>query len=368
MRAIRTSSWKLVRDFFNPERDELYHLTEDPGEHVNLIDSSDGAIVNRKQDLHDRLVAWMDSIDDPMTPGRTEIVMLAGIGEPGYTGDGADASRAQLNQLFGLVVGLDRCLYFCDTANHVIRRIDPEGIITTIAGNGTPGYSGDGGLATEAELFEPYEVRFDREGDLYFVEMRNNLIRKIDMKTRRITTVAGTGQQGFGGDGGPATEAIDQVALRGLRALGASAMVSASRIRPRLAPPRHRSGIVKAAKDTLINEILWYRRENGHPGVPTARCRHISGGATGLHGGPFRARWQWARLVSMLEPRLHHLHPDRQREPAAVTSRHHRFIVVQSHPDAAGQLAGVAEEPGIPIIVRRSRLASRRSFPTQPLG
>jgi sugar lactone lactonase YvrE len=78
--------------------------------------------------------------------------------------------------------------------------------LTTVAGNGQKGYSGDGGPATEAALNEPYEVRFDSAGDMYFVEMQNHLVRKVD-RQGRISTIAGTGKPGFGGDGGPALKA-----------------------------------------------------------------------------------------------------------------------------------------------------------------
>ena len=90
-----------------------------------------------------------------------------------------------------------------------MRKIDTKGIVTTVAGIGEKkGYSGDGGLATEALLNEPYEVRFDEAGDMYFVEMMNHVIRKVDMKTGKISTVAGTGKKGFSGDGGIARKAM----------------------------------------------------------------------------------------------------------------------------------------------------------------
>ena len=138
-----------------------------------------------------------------------EIVTIAGTGEPGFSGDGRAATEAQINNPFGVVVGPDGAIYFCDTGNHVVRRIDREtGVITTVAGTGgVKGYEGDGGPATEAKCFEPYEVRFDPEGNLYFVEMQNHIVRRVDSKTGLISTVAGTGEKGFGGDGGPATEA-----------------------------------------------------------------------------------------------------------------------------------------------------------------
>ena len=89
-----------------------------------------------------------------------------------------------------------------------MRKIDANGIVTTVAGiGGEKGYAGDGGKATKALLNEPYEVRFDQAGDMYFVEMMNHLIRKVDMKTGKISTIAGTGEKGFSGDGGLAKKA-----------------------------------------------------------------------------------------------------------------------------------------------------------------
>ncbi len=138
---------------------------------------------------------------------QPRITTFAGTGQAGYTGDGGPANKAQLNQPFGLVRGPDGALYVCDIGNHVIRRIDRKGVITTVAGTGQQGYSGDGGAARQAQLNEPYEVRFDKAGNLYFVERLNHLVRRVDAKTKLITTIAGTGQPGFSGDGGPANKA-----------------------------------------------------------------------------------------------------------------------------------------------------------------
>jgi streptogramin lyase len=136
-----------------------------------------------------------------------QILTIAGTGEAGYSGDNGPALKAKLNNPFGIVRGPDGALYICDMSNHVIRRVDKNGIITTVAGTGRKGYSGDGGPALKAELNEPYEIRFAASGDMYFVEMRNHLVRRVAARTAIISTVAGTGKAGFSGDGNAATNA-----------------------------------------------------------------------------------------------------------------------------------------------------------------
>lgn len=136
-----------------------------------------------------------------------EIVTFAGTGQPGYSGDGGPATLAQLNNPFGITRGPDGAIYICDTSNHAIRRVGRDGIISTVVGTGKRGYSGDGGPARQAELNEPYEIRFDHDGNMYFVEMQNNVVRRVAARSQIISTVAGMGQPGFAGDGGPATQA-----------------------------------------------------------------------------------------------------------------------------------------------------------------
>ncbi len=140
--------------------------------------------------------------------GRRRITTFAGTGQAGYSGDGGPAAQARLDNPFGIVRGPDGALYVCDTNNHAIRRIARDGTIATIAGTGRRGYAGDGGPATKAELNEPYEVRFDPQGNLHFVERLSHTIRRVDRRTGIITTVAGTGQPGFSGDDGPAARAM----------------------------------------------------------------------------------------------------------------------------------------------------------------
>jgi DNA-binding beta-propeller fold protein YncE len=133
---------------------------------------------------------------------------IAGTGVAGFSGDGGPGVQAQINNPYGLAIGPDGALYFCEIGNHRVRRLDlKSGMISTYAGSGQKGYAGDGGPALSAAMNEPYEVAFDRAGNLYVAEMQNHVVRKVDAKTRTISTVAGTGVAGFGGDGGPAAKA-----------------------------------------------------------------------------------------------------------------------------------------------------------------
>src|SRR5215467_6156722 len=136
------------------------------------------------------------------------VTNIAGTGVAGFSGDGGPGVDGQTNNPYGLVIGPDGALYFCEIGNHRVRRLDLKThVLSTYAGSGKKGYSGDGGPATAALLNEPYEVRFDKAGNMYFVEMQNHVLRKVDGKTKIISTVAGNGSPGFAGDGGPAAKA-----------------------------------------------------------------------------------------------------------------------------------------------------------------
>ncbi|MEO6002519.1 MAG: hypothetical protein ABIZ04_12280 [Opitutus sp.] len=137
------------------------------------------------------------------------VATFAGTGAVGYSGDGGPAGLAQLNAPFGLVRGPDGALWFCEYGGHRIRRIAPNGTITTVAGNGQKAYAGDGGAALDASFNQPHEIRFDAAGNLFVADMVNQVIRRIDVNTGIISTIAGKGRQkGYAGDGGPATEAL----------------------------------------------------------------------------------------------------------------------------------------------------------------
>jgi len=132
------------------------------------------------------------------------IKTIAGTGKAGFSGDGGPALEAQLDNPFGVVRGPDGCIWFCEYSGQRIRRIRQDGKIETMAGNGTKGYSGDGGTALNASFNMPHEIRFDKVGNLYVVDMMNHVIRKVDVKTGFISTLAGTGNIGYSGDGGTA--------------------------------------------------------------------------------------------------------------------------------------------------------------------
>src|SRR5579859_4554904 len=143
-----------------------------------------------------------------LTAAPKTVSTIAGTGVAGFSGDGGPGVAGQTNNPYGLVIGPDGALYFCEVGNHRVRRLDMKTHrLSTVAGSGTKGYSGDGGPAVQALLNEPYEVRFDKRGNMFFVEMQNHVVRRVDAKTKIISTVAGTGSPGFSGDGGPAAKA-----------------------------------------------------------------------------------------------------------------------------------------------------------------
>ena len=139
------------------------------------------------------------------------ITTAAGKGPAGYNGDGIPATDALLNNAYGITMDAAGNLYIADCYNHRVRKVDTNGIITTVAGNGTSGFTGDGGSAIEAQIDHPRDVAVDSAGNLYISDSYNHRIRKVDT-SGIITTIAGSGPAGsylneYGGDGGLATQA-----------------------------------------------------------------------------------------------------------------------------------------------------------------
>jgi DNA-binding beta-propeller fold protein YncE len=136
------------------------------------------------------------------------ISTVTGTGSCGFSGDGGPASSAKVNGPNGLATDRAGHLYIADVGNHVVRKVTPTGMITTFAGTGAPGFDGDNQPAGKAQLATPAGVAVDLSGRyLYIADNGNHRIRRIDLLTLTIITVAGTGQPGFGGDGGAATQA-----------------------------------------------------------------------------------------------------------------------------------------------------------------
>src|SRR5262245_4252295 len=142
----------------------------------------------------------------PQTAAR--ITTIVGTGMPGMAADGESAERAAINNPFGLVIGPDGGLYWADFGSNRVMRLDLRAkTVSIIAGNRTKGHSGDGGPAKAAQLSAPHEVRFDSKGNIYVAERDSHVVRYIDMKSGLISTAAGTGISGYSGDGGPANQA-----------------------------------------------------------------------------------------------------------------------------------------------------------------
>jgi len=133
------------------------------------------------------------------------ITTIAGNGTAGYSGDGSLAAAAQLQGISGIAVDNNGNLYIADSGNHRIRKVSPEGIITTVAGNGVSGFNGDNALAIQAQISLPGDVAVDSFGNIFIADTGNHRIRKID-PNGIITTIAGTGISGYSGDEGPAKE------------------------------------------------------------------------------------------------------------------------------------------------------------------
>lgn len=138
------------------------------------------------------------------------ISTFAGNGTQGGTGDGGPATAATIDNPFGVARGPDGAMWFTEYTGQRIRKVNPDGTIHTMAGTGKKtgkDGNGDGGPALQATFNLPHEIRFDKDGNYYIADMANHAIRKVDAKTGIITTFAGSGKAGYSGDGGPANQA-----------------------------------------------------------------------------------------------------------------------------------------------------------------
>lgn len=144
----------------------------------------------------------------PFEAGK--ISTYVGTGEGGHAGDGGQAGDAVCNEPFMCDFDSAGNLFYTEAKNHIVRRVDKaSGIVTTVAGNCESGYSGDGGSAMQATMQEPYSLQVDQNnGDIYIVDRLNAVVRKVDAASGIITTVAGTGEVGYSGDGGPGNQAM----------------------------------------------------------------------------------------------------------------------------------------------------------------
>jgi sugar lactone lactonase YvrE len=144
------------------------------------------------------------------------ISTVAGSGQNGYSGDGGPATRATMNEPYGITLDADGHLFLVDRLNACIRRVDAKtGVIRTVAGTGQVGFSGDGGPGDKAQLREPNGVALDGRGRLYITDVRDQRVRVLDLSTGVITTFCGTGRREQTGDGGP----YRQASLLGPRAV-----------------------------------------------------------------------------------------------------------------------------------------------------
>ncbi|MFP6582923.1 MAG: hypothetical protein VCD00_10260 [Candidatus Hydrogenedentota bacterium] len=133
---------------------------------------------------------------------------IGGTGEKGFSGDGGPATEARISGASAIAIDREGNIYFADFSNHRIRKIAKDGIITTVAGTGNPAYNGEGLRATEANIGEPCGVAVDDDGILYIGDQVNNRVRSV-AKNGLMFTVSGTGERGYAGDGGPALQALN---------------------------------------------------------------------------------------------------------------------------------------------------------------
>jgi uncharacterized protein (TIGR03437 family) len=268
------------------------------------------------------------------------IETVAGTGVRGFQGDGGPASGAQLSAPAGVAVDRAGNAYLADSLNHRVRKIAPDGRISTVAGRGVRGYGGDGGPAIDAQMDTPRAVAVDAEGNLYVAEYANHCVRRVTAGGR-IETVAGTGRRGYSGDGGPAVAAdLNHPLGVALDAAGNLFIADADNHRVRLVSP---AGVITTVAGT------------GNPGfagdggpAALAELYFPSGLAAGPDGAIFIADF-WNHRVRKLTPLV--AAPVEAEPEPLVPLRVLHAASLASGPVAPGQLvailgAGLAAAPG----------------------
>lgn len=190
-----------------------YYFTPDTGDYVESTDYEDTMHrLSRRQFIHSAMCSAAITACSPLRVATSgDVRTIAGTGIAGYTPEGADGlpgTTTPVNNPYGVVIGPDGALYFCEVDTGRIRRLDLNTRrLTTIAGTGEKAYAGDGGPALAASFSAPHEIRFDQSGNLYVVERDSHTVRRIEAGSHLVSTVAGTGEAGYSGDGGPASQA-----------------------------------------------------------------------------------------------------------------------------------------------------------------
>jgi sugar lactone lactonase YvrE len=203
--AVDASGDLFIADTTNGAIREVVKATGDIRTVASKLGSPQGVAVNAFGNVF--IADTSNDVVREMDQATEQLVTVAGNGTAGYSGDGGPATSAELNNPNGVVLDKAGDLFIADANNNVVREVNTSGIITTVAGNGSPGYSGDGRPATSAELHSPRGLAVDGIGDLFIVDFANHRIREVVKATGVITTVAGNGTGGYSGNGGPATRA-----------------------------------------------------------------------------------------------------------------------------------------------------------------
>ncbi|HTK21154.1 MAG TPA: hypothetical protein VL442_16640 [Mucilaginibacter sp.] len=203
--ASKIKSYSIINTFVGSD---VYAWTGDGG-------SVKSATLNGTQNVYaDKLGnVYISQLNDNVfrkVDAKTGIITtVAGNGLNGFSGDGGPATQASFSNAFHIVCDDQGNLYISDLSNSRIRRVDSKtGIVQTIAGTGLTDFNGDGHTALTTNLYIPFGIAMDKEGNLIFSDQAGLLLRKLNMKTQIITTIAGNGNRGYGGDGGPATSAM----------------------------------------------------------------------------------------------------------------------------------------------------------------